>query len=328
MTTFRGFIRELDRASRRYQREQERQERENRKAYQAHLKQQEIENAKETVLAYDNFITSLTSLHKNCSEKINWLEIKNTIPPTQPVLKNTNEIKAKNKLDTYTPSFIDKIFKWTEKRKKTLHKKIEDAKILDTKLFEQENNKYNQDLIIWKEEQSIANGILNKNNEICIECFKKFFNKEYFSDFISDLTLIFHSDAIEINIKINDISIIPNEILSLTYTDKMSRKKMPFSKKLDIYQDYICSTTLRIAREIYAILSYDKSLINVNCNLLNESTGYKEEKTILSSIIESKKLNSINFIDTDASMCIKNFIHNINFSKTKGFSSVEKLTLT
>lgn len=327
MTTFRGILREIDKASRRYQREQERQERENKKSHKAYIKQQEIENARDTVSLYENFIISIISLHKNCSEKINWLTIKNTLPPITPMFKNTNELKAKEKLDLYKPSLLDKIFRLTEKRKIKLSKKIDDAKILDIKLFEQENNKYNQDLIIWKQEQSLANGILDKNNEICRECFNKLFNKAYFSDFISGITLNFYSNTIETTIKINDMSIIPDEILSLTYTEKISRKKMPDSKRLDIYQDYVCSTALRIAREIYAILSYDNFVINVNCDILNESTGYKEEKTILSTIIESEKLDKINFTDTDASMCIKNFSFNMNFSKNKGFLPIEKLTL-
>lgn len=44
----------------------------------------------------------------------------------------------------------------------------------------------------------------------------------------------------------------------------------------EIYQDYVCSCVLRVAREIYAIIPDDLIIITAVDKLLNLKTGHKE----------------------------------------------------
>lgn len=59
--------------------------------------------------------------------------------------------------------------------------------------------------------------------------------------------------------------------------------------------------------------------------LLNPKTGHIEEQPILSVAIPRSTLDRLNFEMIDPSDSMENFVHNMNFSKTKGFSAVERI---
>ncbi len=58
---------------------------------------------------------------------------------------------------------------------------------------------------------------------------------------------------------------------------------------------------------------------------LNTQTGHMEEQPILSVAIPRKTLNQLNFETLDPSDSMNNFIHKMNFKRTAGFSSGERI---
>ncbi|REH42505.1 hypothetical protein C7448_1172 [Tenacibaculum gallaicum] len=78
MTTLKGTIRSYGATVRRIEREQQRQAREAAKRFKEQQKQQEIKNAKQAVLDWKNYVETIQSVHKNCTEPIDWLEILKT----------------------------------------------------------------------------------------------------------------------------------------------------------------------------------------------------------------------------------------------------------
>lgn len=319
MTTFRGFLREIDRAQRR-------SERESARAHKAYLKEQTVVLAHDAVERHEEYIAFLTTPHKDCSKKIDWLKIKSEEAPSAPQLKHCNEKVAQDKLDTYKPSFIDKIFKLQERQKRKLSAKIFKAKEQDNKIYQSEILKYNEELEEWKESQAFAEGILSYNHETHIKCFKKFFDKECLTNLSETLKLSVDDKGIFVTLKIRPIDqVVPEERLSLTSTGKLSKRSMPTSRRNEIYQDYVCSTLLRVSREIAAIYTAEKFIVHAVDNLVNPATGHLEEQALLSVVISVQTLDSINFDAIDASSCMKNFKHNMRFKKTTGFEAVEKL---
>ena len=79
-------------------------------------KEIEIENAQQAVSEWENYVYTIKSLHQNCTEEIDWNEIRNTDKPIQPEIKATNEDFAKFRLNTFKPSFFDKLFGSTQKK--------------------------------------------------------------------------------------------------------------------------------------------------------------------------------------------------------------------
>jgi hypothetical protein len=66
-------------------------------------------------------------------------------------------------------------------------------------------------------------------------------------------------------------------------------------------------------------------VVNAIGNLLNSATGRQEDQAILSVSIYRDSLDQINFDAIDPSDSMRNFVHNMKFSKTTGFSPVEKI---
>jgi len=74
-----------------------------------------------------------------------------------------------------------------------------------------------------------------------------------------------------------------------------------------------------------ALLPVERVIVHVNAQLLNSVTGYKEPKTILSALYPKATINQLNFDAIDCIQAMGNFKHNMQFSKTKGFTAIEIL---
>lgn len=128
----------------------------------------------------------------------------------------------------------------------------------------------------------------------------------------------------EFNVKQEDV--IPETQVTLTASGKVSEKPMTKTMYNELLQDYVCSVTLRLARDLFAILPVEKVVIHVVDDMVNAATGHKDEYTLLSVIFDRDTFERLNLEAVDPSECFINFEHNMKFAKTKGFSSVLKLT--
>jgi hypothetical protein len=59
--------------------------------------------------------------------------------------------------------------------------------------------------------------------------------------------------------------------------------------------------------------------------LLNPKTGHLEEQTLVSVLVVRETVEQLNIQNIDPSEAMKNFVHNMQFTRTKGFSPVENL---
>ena len=87
------------------------------------------------------------------------------------------------------------------------------------------------------------------------------------------------------------------------------------------------SCTLRIARDLFALLPLNTVIIHAYDTQLNTETGHEERILILSIQIDREILNGLNFDYIDCSDSLNNFPHHMNFRKTKGFGVVGKINV-
>ena len=132
--------------------------------------------------------------------------------------------------------------------------------------------------------------------------------------------------ALEVEFKVKSDEIVPKFVLSLTQTGKLSKKDMPKTQYYELVQDYVCSCSIRIARDMMALLPVDKVTVHAVDNVLNTATGYIEEATILSVVFDRETLNRLNFDMIDPSDAIQNFKHNMKYLKTGGLKPVDRIT--
>lgn len=327
-TTARGVIGRMgtSTSSSSWEREARRRQRELEQKRKDIAKMQELERAQFEVSEFNNYIDVIRSVHKDCGEKWDWFEIKSSAPPSEPQIRRVNELKAQKVLEDYVPSFFDRLFRKIEKKKSALSKEIEKAKKADLAENTKASEVYSEDCQKWKKMTEIANRMSSGDAEAYIEAVKEAMPFEEIEQIGSDIKIfVNNSRTIECNVNVQDEKIIPKEEKSLLKSGKLSVKRIPTSRYYEIYQDYVCGSVLRIARELFALLPIEMVFINAHSKLLNPITGHIEDMVIISVAIPRKTLESLNYDTIDPSDSMKNFVCRMNFKRNQGFSPIEIL---
>jgi hypothetical protein len=321
-----GFIRTVQAAGRQAEREEMRRQRELERRQKEYGKMQELAQAAYEVECYDNKINLLLSIHKDSGDVWNWEEIQKSKPPVKPTKQTRNEQIAKMKLDNFKPGLFTKLFGQTEKKRDKLIKELEEAKKQDEKDFRDSMQLYEQNYSDWEETRNLSEKILAGDIQAYHQAIKEINPFSEISQLGSKVNFFINNASfIEVNLKPNSEKVIPSEIKSLLKSGKLSVKKMPKSQFYELYQDYVCSCILRVARELFLLLPIEMVIIHAIGNLLNSKTGHLEDKPIISVTIPRKTLETLDFEMLDPSDSMANFVHKMKFKKTSGFEAVEKL---
>jgi hypothetical protein len=327
MATVKGFIRSYGAAVRRAERDQQRQARNAAKRYKQQLKQEEISNAGEAVANYSEYIELIQSVHKNCTEKIDWNQIKNTPIPEKPRKEISNEATSQQNLNNYRPSIFDKLFGSANKKINRLEELLEKAKKKDIQEYELVNKKYLDEIEDWEFLQKTSKGLEKENPESYKDALQYFNPFSDIGELGTRIEFSISEKQVDVDVHISGEEVIPSFEFKQLASGKLSKKSMTKSKFNEIYQDHICSSVIRVSRELFAYLPIKKARVNAIGQVLNSSTGHLEERTILSVIMVRETINSLNMETIDPSDSMQNFVHNMKFVKTKGFSPVEKVEL-
>lgn len=327
MTTLSGIIRSYQAAGRRIEREQQREARESARRFKEQQKLQSIIDAEQAVKDWENYVETLLSIHKNYSEVIDWKQVQYIPKPIEPSYSNEQESEAKLKFDNFKPSFFDKLFRLTPKIIRNLERKVVESKLKDKRIFDQSYKKYQEELEDWEEQQDISKGIENRDSEYYAMALDYLNPFSELKELGIRIKMFFDKNYVDVDLYINCEDVIPNYTLSQTATGKLSKKNMPKSRFNELYQDHICSSVLRVAKEVLLNLPIKYTRINAISNSLNSRTGYLEDKIVLSIIISQERLNLINLQLVDPSDSMSIFDHNMNFKTATGFNEVQKVEL-
>lgn len=282
-------------------------------------KMNELEQARLAVEAFENKLDRIHSIHMEADEPVNWIKVRSTNPPYERDKGEIgpNERTATANLQNYQPGLLARIFNQEEKQEQKLREEIFEARKKDE-----------EEYLTWQRDVRVANKVIEGDIDTYFEVIQEFGPLDDLTEFGSGFEFFCDNPKImEIEFEVNSGSVVPSEQYSLTKTGKLSRKQMPKGKYYEIQQDYVCSCTLRIARDMFALLPLNTLYIHAVDDRLNTATGYREKVTILSIKIDKFQLNKLNFNQIDSSDAMQNFEHHMNFKKTKGFEEVERLHL-
>jgi len=322
---YKGFLRGVNSSLNRMERESRRAQKEQDRRIKQLEKMEALERASFEVEEYNNYLKLIQSMHKNCNNQIDWNEICNLEEPIKPKASDYREKTAIKKKESYSPGFFDRLFKLESKRIKKLENDILEAKVIDEKENRYDLNKYEKEYEEWKKSTDIASRVLNGEENAYYEAIKEVspFNK--IDNIGSSIGYNFvNKDFVECGLNLFK-DVIPKEEKKLLKSGKLSVKELSSSKYNTIYQDHVCSAVLRVAREMFAFLPINKVIVSAIIEAVNTSTGNLEDTTILSVFIPKETIKTINFDLIDPSDCMSNFVHNMDFKKTKGFSKVEEI---
>lgn len=326
---WKGTLRSLNAAAKRADRNAKSRQRELLKRQVAYEKMQELERAAYEVDIFENHIDIIQSIHKDCSEIVDWHDISKSSEPASPKISNSNEMKSIEKLHNYKPSFLDRLLKRVDSKKQRLKDDILAAKDEDLRVHNDKMNLWATEKSDWEERVILSKRLLSGDLEAKVDIIKEINPFSEISLLGSKLNISVRDNGLlVITVDIHSSSIIPKEQKSLLKSGKLSVKPIPISRFNEIYQDYVCSSVLRVANEIFALLPERNILINVCDEVLNKSTGYLESQNLLSVFVTRPGIQCLNMELVDPSDALTNFVHNMNFKKTKGFEPVSEVDLT
>jgi len=322
--SWKGTLRSLEASIRRAEREALRRQRELERQRKQLETMQEMERAAYEVQVYENFIDVLVSVHKDSSETWDWESIQATNPPAKPTRSDSYERNAQNNLDSYKPGFVDKLLKRVESKRNDLVYAVKDGKRKDEQEHQEALKDYKQEYADWEAIRELATNILSGNIDAYTDAIRQADPFSEISQLGSSIEFkVDESNLVEATLHVNGEDVIPNEMKTLLKSGKLSIKNLTKTRFYELYQDYVCSSVLRVARELFALLPIEMTIVTAVGELLNTKTGYMEEQPILSVAIPREILNRLNFAMLDPSDSMGNFLHRMKFLKTKGLQPIE-----
>lgn len=324
---WRGTFRTIAAASRRIERAQERERRRLLLLENQNDKMTALARAKHEVDLHESHIASLLSVHKQCTEPIDWHKVLDTPSPAEPIRSNAREALALQHLNGYSPGLLDRLFDRVEQRRKALEHNVGVARQQDGDQYKFDLAKHAEEMAEWEETRNFSQQVIDGDPQALLEAVRQC---DPFSD-IKDLgsSVEFAASAgptIVAEFVANGPTVIPPETKTLLRNGKVSAKKMPAGQYLELYQDYVCGCVLRIGRELFSILPIDRAIVTAIGDGLNTETGHMERHPIVSVLLVKESMAKLNFDRIDCSDSLRNFVRNMEFKKSSGFAPVERIS--
>jgi hypothetical protein len=321
-------VRQAAAAEKRAERESARRQNELAKQRAAFEKMQERERNENIVDSHENLIALLTSLHRDCSPRVDWRAFVAAPNPPNVTAVRTREAVARQRLEAYKPGFFERLFRKDvrarDQLEDQLHQAIsEDAK--ETQLLLDQRERTVQDL---EESRQLARRILDRDVAAYRDALD---GSDSFAELSAQRVVVSVVEVRETAVMIaasplND-HILPRTDLKLTASGKISEKETPEGTYQTRYQDFLCSIALRCGSEVLALLPVDRVVCNVGVRRTNTTTGHEQLDCLVALHVTRAALESVNLARVDPSDATKNFQCRMAFKKSTGFEAVEKISL-
>jgi hypothetical protein len=323
---WKGVVRSMAAASRAAERDARRRQRELEKQQQYFDKMAELDQAAYEVEVYENYVERITSVHKEVKQDLNWTKIVDESEPVAPSPVSRMTALAAEKQSKYRPGLIARLFGLVQKQTERLESAVQDAKNKDALETEKFVQLHQQELTDWNDQVALGKKILDGDPGALKTAIEQFQSLNEIEELGSHVGFRF-TDAGRAYcvVKVLSRDIIPEESKSLLKSGKLSQKRIPRGVFFELYQDYVCGVVLRVANEVLAMLPIEGLVVTAMDDVLNSKTGHIEESPIVSAYIPRNTIRQMNMSRIDPSDSMDNFIHNMDFKKTKGFSVVDEV---
>ena len=162
---------------------------------------------------------------------------------------------------------------------------------------------YNQDM--WSYYYSVASDVLNGDIDTYLRLIYEVNPLDDLLEYGSNFEFgTDNPDYIEVEFTVN--------------TDVLTQARHSLSRNEynDLLQDFICSLSIRIARDMFALLPINHTIIHV----------VMDYNTVLSVDFDRNTLSKVKYSFIDPSDTVEKFRLNMNFNQSSGFSPVSRLS--
>lgn len=325
---WKGTLRSVRAAYRQAERDAQRRQRELERKRREYERMQELERAAYEVDVHENRIQLLLSVHKKHSQALDWNAMATAVEPPEPQRPTVAEQAARQELEDYKPGLLDRAMKREQKKRSGLATEVEKAIQIDEAEHQAALRAWSKEHQDWKTSRDLARRILASESDAMLEAVEKLGPFADISELGARLTFaIEDSRAVEATLHVHGNEVVPKETKNLLKSGRLSVKQMPKGRFYELYQDYVCSCVLRVANELFAILPVELVVVTAVDKLLDTKTGHVKETPILSVAVPRETLDGLNLELIDPSDSLENFVHRMDFKKTKGFAGVRRLVL-
>ncbi|HUV37481.1 MAG TPA: hypothetical protein VMX58_11125 [Patescibacteria group bacterium] len=271
-------------------------------------------------------VNKFQSLHKTCGTQWDWFEVQSRKTPLEPENNHSHEREAETNRRQYKPSFKDKLFLRIQSKRKILDELVENSKRKDQTEYDNAMTRYKEENEQWSKLNTLSKRVLAAEGQAYMDAVRELNIMHNLEGVCKSCEVrLYKNNAIEVIFEAFGLEIVPKEKMKLLRSGKISFRDMPKGEYYEMYRDYVCSVTLRIAREFLAVLPIDIIIVTAMAELLNTSTGQIQQEPILSAAIARDTLKKINFELVRPSDCFSNFVHNMNFKRLSGFAGTTRL---
>jgi hypothetical protein len=324
--TLAGFLRDLDASSRRSARTEQRSLRQMAVMRVQALKEEIRERAAEVVSTYEHYISMLETIHHDCSVERDWRILAVQADPPEPKPHTMAQKTAKAKFIAFQPSILDRVL--FRSASKLAH--LED---IYRQAVKREARDFEEHMRIWKKAvadvahvRAIAGRVLRDDKTVYGEILKEMLPLQDLAAIVTDARMHWDSlECIEITLCIKDAEVIPDYVLSLTKTGKLSEKAMAKKRYWELYQDVVCAAAIRAAREVFALLPFRTVLVHCEATRPSSATGIDETGIALSVRYPRQSFSQLIFGRIDPSDSLRTFEHRMEFKRGEGFRFVKPL---
>lgn len=261
-------------------------------------------------------INGIRLLHTNCGPTIAWNKIANRMRPFEGEI-GPAEFDAIRKKENYKPTFLEKITGKDKKNLISLDEEIKNARLKDFNVLEQ-----------WKLKRERAEAILNKDIDAYLKVISETNPFEEVAEYGSEFEFgTDDPDVMYVRFDSNGRDVVPEQALKINERGKISKRKLTKTEYYDILQDYICSCSIKIARELFAILPISHVIINVEETISDDILSISRKDTVLSVDFSRSSLQTVSSFNMDPSELIEQYSdeYHMDFLKTKGFKAVKPI---
>ncbi len=269
----------------------------------------EKERARSEVEEFENYLEFLVSLHKECGDPWDWKGFASISPPRQPLRPSFREEGARDALAGYQPGFFTRLFGQDKKVRSVLEDALERAKAEDLAQHQEEMRQYEAEHALWRERRTLATGILARDPAIYRAALQHASCEEVVALGIRISFVTAEADVVALTCHLPEAEVVPTEEMKLTAAEKVTSKAMPAGRYWLLYQDFVCSCALRIARETFAILPVKRVIVSMAERSVDSSTGHPASHTLVTVHVTRAGLAALNLDSVDPSDTLNNFPH-------------------
>jgi hypothetical protein len=290
-----------------------------------YAREQMISNAGEAVADWQSRIRELISLHTHVAERIDWQGLATAPGPAAPEVTNEEERRAQAELDRFTPHWWDFLFGGSEKRQQKLVDAVVRGRSEDEINHRMAVEDHHRQVQEWETDRALAERLIAGDVKARMEVIEEMQSLSGEGLIGTDISFRLQEDCVHAIPHVHGDEIVPNVRRKQLQSGRLSETRMPMGEFNELYQDYVCSVALRIAGEMFALLPLDEVYVTCVATMLNSATGQQEDTPILSGRFVRETFDRLGLSRIDPSDSMRNFVHKMDFKRSRGFARIEAL---